>query len=209
MTNSSACDFLDWNGRLKAACLESTLKLQDITEATINEKLRDARVAVILSKADDTQIKYYAAIDGGEGAQLDEKTFYKDMQRILESYAESGKGQRPGGDVVTFVVDGAQHTFMPEDVFYTALTTGADNGTTTENGENLKRLVDWIADVITPGGGKNNQSAACEQCHGALRSLDDVDDDVVGPYCDKALADRCAIPFPSASVAAAAATTEL
>ena len=118
-----ACAVVD--ASLQESCQAETLTLQDITDTSMAQiATYDGRVpyAFIQSKVDDVQIAFYIAVGAltpNSKAFITPEQYYKEVNHVFEQYNSNP-------NFVNFMVTGDRHCFTPNNLMYTADTTGND-----------------------------------------------------------------------------------
>jgi len=162
--NISALHIPDY---LYQMCLNETLTLQNITAYWLSA-FPDVPFGFIESKADTTQISFYSAlaISIGDNPILTENEFYNRANAIMEMY-------NVYDNFVVYLVDGSQHTFTPNKLYYEA---GPDGPRQKDPKTGQIMLDVWVPDFPLSSGDT------------AMTICDGKDEEDINPkYCDENL----------------------
>ena len=140
---------IDWLGLLDA-CRAGNVTIQDVVAATAK---RHASVpfAFIFSKADSVQKGFFEAIALSMKLKpyiLTDSAFYARANDIMLAWNDVD-------NIVSYAVDGDEHTFTEDPLFYEASTAGPKGG-----GDGIT-LIDWVSRIATKG-------EATTECAGTL-----------------------------------------
>eukprot|EP00008_Paramoeba_atlantica_P010701 CAMPEP_0201478722 /NCGR_PEP_ID=MMETSP0151_2-20130828/3497_1 /ASSEMBLY_ACC=CAM_ASM_000257 /TAXON_ID=200890 /ORGANISM="Paramoeba atlantica, Strain 621/1 / CCAP 1560/9" /LENGTH=422 /DNA_ID=CAMNT_0047859893 /DNA_START=34 /DNA_END=1302 /DNA_ORIENTATION=- len=165
--NYGACDFgrLNLPPYLYQDCLNQTLTLQDVTAYWLSQN-PNIPFAFLQSKADATQISFYIAlaISIGDDPILTDGEFYSRANDIMALY-----NQYP--NFVVYLVDGTQHTFTPNKLYYSANPDGPR-----ETGTDSDSMDNWLPALpLSPG------DSISTICDGKVEDLGDP------TYCSSAV----------------------
>jgi len=162
---------------LKASCEAQTLTLQDITDtAMTNIAAMNSKVpySFIQSKVDDVQIPFYmgvGALTPGADIFITPEQFYMEVNNVFGRY-----NSKP--NFVNFMVTGTKHCFTPQNLVFTADTTGRYGDPS--SGE--PTMTSWLADMPLSEGG-----SVKTDCDGELLA----EADWAGTtYCDSGLSGK-------------------
>merc|ERR1711871_1666052 len=169
---------------LVAACLNQTLDFQKIMEEQISET-PDVPYAYIQSKADIVQQSFYVAIGltTGTSAFIDPELFYAGVNSIFAAYNKAS-------NFLTYLVDGGQHCFTNQNVYYSADALGPnDDGAST--GEEM--MYTWTGSYPLDAG-----EVAYTVCEGEYEDLpgdkrphrNEVSPDYRVTYCNTSVAPK-------------------
>jgi hypothetical protein len=155
-------------GDLLESCNAQTLTIQDVFDEAIASN-PDVSFANLNSKADTTQMSFYAAVAASfeNNPEITPAEYENDVNVIFERYNKNP-------NYVSYLVTGTEHCYYPFNLMYTADTTG-----TTGNGKGGQMtLIDWSKGFPTLPG-----ESVATQCDGA--ELDEADW-TGSQYCDAA-----------------------
>jgi hypothetical protein len=120
-------------------CINKTIEVVDIGLEYL-PKIKPVPISFIQSKTDAMQIAFYIAVAGTENINpptINPYEFYNETNKIFAAYNQANE------NFLTYLVDGDQHCFTEQDLYYTADTKGAeDNGYSTDS----SMMFEWSND---------------------------------------------------------------
>lgn len=122
--------------QLLSSCLAKTLTLQDVMDVFMGD-MKTVPYAFIQSKVDIVQQSFYVAVGAtmGGNATITPAIFYDDVNLIFGTY------NKKHANFLTYLVDGDQHTYTCQSVYYTADAKGPKDA----GASNTKSMmVDWV-----------------------------------------------------------------